>query len=396
MDPRYVEGYVLYVRRGRLEAVPFDARRLKVTGEPVVVIADVMQFLNSGSVLDTGCAQVAVSSEGTLVYVSGGIVPDPPGSLHWLDRQGRVVETLPLPPGNYSGPKLSPDGRRVVYVKSGPDWSLWNYDIARRTSDPIPTRGADPQYPMWFPDSQEVLYTDWVRLYRVRVDGRGEAAQIPTGSVYPSGTPWEYPGPPVPGGLTFMILVEPPVGETGASIYLLDLGRDPPARTLVLAPPATTRVINRRREGLMFPSVSPDGQWLTYGSDESGAFAVYVCRYPGFRDKVRISPTAGRAPVWRRDGRELFYLRQTPEPALMAVDVDTVAGTFGPARELFRLPAGFWWGTQAVPAYDVSQDGQRFLFARRFPEPAPPPPSEMHVVYNWFEELKAKVPTGWR
>jgi hypothetical protein len=114
------------------------------------------------------------------------------------------------------------------------------------------------------------------------------------------------------------------------------------------------------------------------------------------RDKQRISPTSGLAPVWRRDGRELFYLQESPQATLMAVTVNPDTGSLGVPRVLFRLPDGFHWGTFAVPAYDAAPDGQRFLFVRRYTHPIPPPPSQMRVVFNWFEELKGKVPRGRR
>lgn len=83
---------------------------------------------------------------------------------------------------------------------------------------------------------------------------------------------------------------------------------------------------------------------------------------------------------------------------MMAVDVPRDPGTkWSPPRVLFDLAAGLHSGTRIVPAYDVSPDGQRFIFVRRPPQANPPPPSEIHIVVNWFEELRAKVPrTGAR
>jgi eukaryotic-like serine/threonine-protein kinase len=135
---------------------------------------------------------------------------------------------------------------------------------------------------------------------------------------------------------------------------------------------------------LSWPALSPDGHWLTYVSNESGHNDVYVQRFPELGDRQQLSRDGGRAPVWRRDGRELFYVEERTG-TLMATDV-RLGGRFSAGE----LRGGLHSLTSCVPAYDVSPDGERFLFVRC--DLTPIPPSQMQVVLNWFEELKAKVP----
>jgi serine/threonine-protein kinase len=311
--------------------------------------------------------------------------------LVWLDRTGATVDTLPIPDAPYSAPRLSPDGQRIAYARTGLSQSLWQYDLVRQVPTRILIHEPEAWQPMWSADGRRLLYSDERRLFTVPVDGATSSVAVPGGESE-AAIVREYPGPALPGRDAFLISRS----ERGVySVWLLELSEGRAVRTpvLKLTDPADE---SGRLSGITYPAVSPDGRWLAYASTESGPFAVHVCRFPSMRDKQRLSSTSGRAPVWRRDGRELFYLRTSPQAALMALTVNPDTGSFGPPHILFTLPEGLHSGTFAVPAYDAAPDGQRFLFVRRPTSPIPPPPSEMRVVFNWFEELKAKVPTGRR
>ena len=131
--------------------------------------------------------------------------------------------------------------------------------------------------------------------------------------------------------------------------------------------------------------VSPDGHWLAYTSSESGTFENYVRPFTpdapaGTGAKFMVSKGGGALPLWRPDGKELFYLSLTNQ--VMAVDIDTSKGfQAGTPRRMFASPV------VAAPTvrWDVSPDGKRFLFAA--------PPSATHVipftvVLNWAAGLK--------
>jgi hypothetical protein len=129
------------------------------------------------------------------------------------------------------------------------------------------------------------------------------------------------------------------------------------------------------------PTLSPDGRWLAYVSNESGRYEVYVQSYPGPGARLQVSTDGGRAPLWSADGRQLFY-RYADQ--MMAVPV--AAGPSFSAGKPRLLFEGRYAG-----GYDVSPDGRRFLMIRIEEESADK--TELHVVLNWFEELKRLVPT---
>ncbi|MEW6363836.1 MAG: hypothetical protein AB1714_04265 [Acidobacteriota bacterium] len=104
---------------------------------------------------------------------------------------------------------------------------------------------------------------------------------------------------------------------------------------------------------------SPDGRWIAFHSDETNRAEVYVVPFSPTGERWQISTRGGVQPLWRRDGRELFYLDR--DGNLMSVEVHTER-TFaaGTPRLLFRTALGF--PDFSVEDYGVTADGQRFLF----------------------------------
>jgi len=135
------------------------------------------------------------------------------------------------------------------------------------------------------------------------------------------------------------------------------------------------------------PKFSPDGNWLAYCSDESGRREIYVQPYPGPGGKRQISTEGGQEPVWNPRGGELFYRSGT---RIMAVDIDTESSfSAGKSRMLFDGP--YLPTSASFPHYDVSPDGGRFLMLKPVESQASAP-TQIHIVLNWFEELKQKAP----
>ena len=162
-------------------AVPFDARRLQVSGAPVGLIADVMQAANIQPIqIDTGAGQFAVSDSGSLVYASGGVYAQDRWSLVWVDRTGRS-EALRVAPGSYIAPRLSPDGRRVAFNSSTGDWDLWTYDIPRGIAARVPMDG-DQSGVLWTPDGSRLTFSSAVEgrraFFSIDPDGSGSAEPL--------------------------------------------------------------------------------------------------------------------------------------------------------------------------------------------------------------------------
>ena len=130
--------------------------------------------------------------------------------------------------------------------------------------------------------------------------------------------------------------------------------------------------------------ISPNGQWMAYISNESGEFQVYVTSFPKPGSRHLISTDGGRQPVWAPNGKELFY---RIGDQIMVVDI-TTDPVFSAATPEVAVQGRYEGPQRVSPSYDITSDGQRFVVVKMDEESVP-----IHVVLNWFEELKRLVPT---
>ena len=151
---------------------------------------------------------------------------------------------------------------------------------------------------------------------------------------------------------------------------------------------SSSKLLLRGKYNELFPQISPEGRWLAYRSNESGRDEIYVRPFPDVDSggPWRVSTSGGSYPLWSPDGKELYYISSS---AIMAVSVETEP-TFkpGPPRSLFQNK---YWGN-----FDIHPDGKRFLMLRtsetantESTEKAAP---KINIVFNWFEEVKQRVP----
>ena len=383
-DGRYVStGHVIYVRLGTMMAVPFDPVRLAVTGGATGVIDGVMQAADRGRsyISNTLAGQFTVSDTGALVYLTGGAVTAADRLLAWVDRHG-ASQALAAPPRSYSGPRLSPDGRRVVVYTLGPHL-VWSVDIPRGALSPVTVDGPS-DHGVFSPDGKRIVFRSAAggsegNLYWKAADGSGAAERLTTSARSQTPSSWS------PDGTTLAFVEE---GES-QGFFQFDI------RVLSMNDRSTRAVIHTAANEVT-PEFSPDGQWLAYVSNESGRHEVYVQPYPGPGERHLISTNGGEQPAWSENGRELFYvqggLMNPPAgvPTLMSVKVETTrAFRAGTPEVVFESPdLSTPWGRN----YDVAPDGQRLLLTLKKEPTTNPAPTQMIFVQHWFEELKRLVP----
>jgi len=374
---RYVPtGHLLFVRGGTLLAVPFDAERLRVTGEQVIMAEGILHNASNG------IAQFAVSDEGTLVYVSGDKwTGQAECDLVWVDRNG-AEESLGLPVRYYGLPSLSPDGKRlaVSVIVEGND-TILVYELPQGRPTSLTLQVGREFGPIWTPDGQHVTYTaissdQPPNVHWKMADGSGPP-EVLRRSAHP-----EFPNSWSPDGkvLAFTVSSIEPGSFLGQSdIWLLPASDKRPAEPWFESP--------SDEFGATF---SPEGRLIAYTSNESGNNQVYLRPYPGPIGQITVSSNGGAEPRWAKSGQELFY---RDGDKLLAVDVHTEPHiTVGTPIVLFK-GSYLQGGSADVPAnYDVSADGQLFLMIKPQEEKSEPI-TRLHVVTNWFAELKAKVPT---
>jgi Tol biopolymer transport system component len=149
-----------------------------------------------------------------------------------------------------------------------------------------------------------------------------------------------------------------------------------------LAPGAKPSVF--AKEGIKEPIArfSPDGRWIAYNSYESGVSRVYVAPFPEGAGRWQVSTADGYEPRWRADGKAIFYVGG--DDVLYEAAVSTAGGfQVGAVEALFKpgeMPQVAEWH------YDVSPDGNRFLFVVR--AETEPKTSAVTLVTNWSRNLR--------
>ncbi len=336
-------GYLLFVRDGVLFAQPFDEKRLQVR-EDAVPVADSVQF-NVG----TGGAPFSVSQTGVLVYAEQR---EAARQLVWLDHVGTPSVVQPSFQSSVRPQfSLAPDGRRLAHLRLDPvaaSSDVWVMDIARGSSERSTSDPAWDQFPLWSPDGRSILF----RSVRKGVGGLYEKDAA--------------------GGSTEKLALEWSGDQqsetpTKSDLFILPLTGDRKPAAFLQTP------FNEHSARF-----SPDGGFVAYVSDESGADEVYVTRSPQPTERWRVSTRGGAMPQWNPDGRTLYYL--APDGIMMAVARDAQGG-FGnaEARRLFAAPG-------RIVAYAVAADGQRFLASIASGSEGTVP--GFTVVLNWAAGLQ--------
>jgi Tol biopolymer transport system component len=375
-------GHLVFARRGALYAVAFDVRRLEAIGRVVPVVQDVATDETSG------VAQYGVASNGTLAYVQGATTRDADRrALVRASREG-VTSALSTELRNYALPRVSPDGHRLaVEVRQiGSHPEIWIMDLATGSATQLTFDGDENRYPVWTRDSREVLFRSKrdgkFAIYRQAADGAGEAVRVLEGTdqLVPTDVFGEN------------LLLYQDTGEGGTrDIFTFDL--DHPGSAAPFLATAANEYGAR---------ASPDGAWIAYVSvNGAGDARVYVRPYSSKGGGQRaLSEGAGVAPVWSRNGEEVFFLAGPPAH-MMSVAVQATATTITPGRprEMFDaqkllLDVGELFSTAT---YDVAPNGDGFVGSQQ-PSATPtgdaaPPRPKVRVVLNWTEELKRLVPT---
>jgi Tol biopolymer transport system component/predicted Ser/Thr protein kinase len=353
---------LLFLRERTLMAQPFDPVRLKLTGDPAPATEPQIGVFGS-------YAYFTASENGALVYRGGA------GGLSryvWYDRQGKNVGRAGEP-GDYGSVALSPDGLRAA-VQSNRDRNVdvWLLDLSRDAATRLTFDPAAELTPIWSPDGRYVYYLNarTAEIQQKQSNGVGEEQAV-----------IKTDNPPVPLDISRdgkFLLYSLTGNAATLDLWTLPLAGDRKPEPFLV----TNRMENQAR-------FSPDGRWVVYASDESGRSEIYVQPFPPTRDgggKWMISNGGGVQPLWRRDGREIFYLG--PNGEAMAADVETGA-TFKPGipKPLFIAPVfgGAGGVGTRTSRWAVSSDGQRFLIESSLGATNSAP---VTVVLNWQTTLK--------
>ena len=369
-------GHLVYtqVTTGILMAVSFDLAELQVTGRPVPVLEEGTRFsfpLSRGD--------YALSRSGVLSYVPGQGGDN--SKLVWVGREGK--ETLISDEEQeYSRPRLSPDGKQILLSRNH---TTVIYDLEQDSLSPLLVeaklegkpnlagRSSLVRSAIWTRDGKKITFLNWLE---------GKIQQLPTDRSSPPQQLTEFdleadfhdslPSSWSPNGQLAFHLGR----GNDWDIYVLDRAGGEEPQPLIASPGHECCAV-----------FSPDGHWLAYVALEQGRNQVFVRPFPQLDVTFLVSEeeSGGGEPVWSPDGKELFY---RSGKRMLVVPIQTEPAFHqGRPEVLFEGSYRSHTTLPGLQQYDISPDGQRFLMLKKDETPA-----QIHVVLNWFEELKRLVP----
>lgn len=357
-------GYLLFIRNESLMGQPFNPAKLQTTDDAIALATGV------GPVASFSLAQISVSNTGILVYQSAG---KPTRQLVWMDRTGKIVGSLGQP-ANWGPPRISPDAKYVAVGKPDPVTEkpvIWILDAEGHESQftEIPRTGSVS--PVWSPDGSKLAFANdqsgVFDLYIQPVTTQGKAELVYRSASIKHPDDWSHDG-------KFLLFSEflPGMSSGVFALNIADRKADAIVDTI-------------HYEG--YPSLSPDGKWLAYQSNESGLDAVYVEPFDNglsggdTRPLSTISSGGGGLPRWRHDSGELYYETQPGRIYAVTVHPNGAAFAFDAPHELFHTrPLPKTWNL-----YDVAPDGQRFLMNVPMEWPSA---SDIIVTTSWTKALQ--------
>jgi eukaryotic-like serine/threonine-protein kinase len=353
-------GYLLFVRDENLMAQAFDVARLTLSGHAFSVASGLGRRTNN-------YAAFSLSERGGLAYHA----VDFKMRLVWFDRSGHEIETLAVPPARLGDPVISADGHQILFSRMNPetetpDIFLYNdqHDVSRVTSDP-----GFNVLPIWSADAARVIYRSNRNgpgdLYVKSLTGSGKEELLLRNAARKDPTDWSPDGR--------FILYDTYVGD--------DPSRESDMWVLPLFDDRKPNPYQRKTFSAWGGRFSPDGHWVAYASDEHGKENVYIQAFPATGVSYRISRQGGWQPVWRRDGRELFYLATDGTLMAAAVSAHDDIVEAGVPIPLFRPTVR---STLLRNHFDVAPNGDRILINTPVQDEATAP---ITVVLNWTAAL---------
>jgi Tol biopolymer transport system component len=364
LDPA---GYLIYSDGDQLLAVAFDTEQGEVTGQPLMI----QSGIDESDLLESASLPMTVSTNSILAYQAFG---DESRTSHVVElvRYDLNGERGAVIAAGIRDPALSPDGRWIAGNRTAPENSFWLLDLQAGTETKFVFDTSRNFMPVWSPDGQRIVFASnrdgRYDLYVKPANGStGEELLLSTeGTSLP--TSWSRDG---------QLVLYQHLGENAnEDLWILPMHEagDP---QLYLGTDA------EEIQG----QFSPDGNWIAYCSNESGAWEIYVQPYPVTGGKWLVSADGGTQPRWQGDGKRLFYLSR--DDYIVAVDIETSGDALRASTPapLFHIPNPPGDASN-TDEFVVSRDGKTFYATVNVDDEDKNRARRILVVVNWSRELE--------
>ena len=378
-------GHLVYMNQGTLFAVRFDLDRLEIIGPAAPAIEGIATIQAS-----VGGAQLAVSADGTIVYVPG-IVSAVATPIDWLTRDGKT-SPLRADKADWANPRFSPDGQKLaIDISDGQQRDVWVYDVTRGTLTQLTFDAANDAKPVWTPDGRRIVFaSDRAKpgaenLYWVSADGTGQVSRLTDSPNFQ----WPHSWHP---SARFLAFTETR-GATGADLMILPMEGDATRGWT----PGTPTVFLGTKASEGAPTFSPDGRFIAYTSTAGSggsSYDIYVRPFQGSGGPWRVSTTGGIYSEWSATTHELLfanYLDPTPSK-IMAAPYAVVGDSFQAETPKVWSSTSVQRATPFNSAYDLHPDGKR-IAAAAVVDQSGIVQDKVVFVFN-FAEYLAKIAPG--
>ncbi|HEX6657373.1 MAG TPA: hypothetical protein VF065_04780, partial [Ilumatobacter sp.] len=296
-----------------------------------------------------------------------------------IDRSGTVAP-LGLPPGAYEYPRVSPDGKRLAVGVEGAEPVILLYDMSRSSALRRLTFGGKNRLPIWTANSKRVVFQSDrdgdLGIFWQALDGTAVAERLTTAAAGEAHVPESWHP-------SLDIMLFSVIKGTEHTLWTYSL------RDRKMAPFAGVRSVTPI-DGVF----SPDGKWIAYSSsrDPMSLAMVSVQPFPAtgaIHEPVRKDSDQPHQPLWSPGGKELIF---NSRPASLDVIGFNAQQTekFGNPTE---IPRRFTTGPPTMRRpFDMTPDGKFIGLIAPGDTSGTNSSSQINVVLNWFEELKARVP----
>jgi Tol biopolymer transport system component len=250
---------------------------------------------------------------------------------------------------------LDPTDEKLVFEVADVESYVWMYDIPNGRGRRLP--GRRTRAPVWSNDGEMVGYCDdsggTLRIESVSGIAMGRSA-IPnewSGRI----SSWS------PDDRVLAVSGRPE--GLSQRVGFLDLETGTPAW------------VDSAGSTQAMPTFSPDGKWVTYSSNETGTWEIWIRSYPDGSVARQISDGCGLETVWTPSG-EIIY-RRGDRWMSVAITTEPTLSWSAP-RQAFETDFIDTLGR----SFDVSSDGQSLYVVK---QPNPPDGTRLHVVTGWAE-----------
>jgi serine/threonine-protein kinase len=347
-------GHLVFATSEGILASRFDPASLELTG-PLLEINDQAAFHPM-----IGLVQLAVAGNGTMAHLPP-VATGNARELVQLDSTG-TERTLATGPFLFRNMDLDKTGRQMaVTVLDGIRSDVWISPLAEPSLTRFTFAGFNIE-PRWTPDGASVTFASNrdgpFNIYQKSATGGGPAERLISSDLH------QYPQAWSPDGRTLLYVEAHP--DTGYDLWLLNAEEADRPRTPFLCSP----------DNEVLATLSPDGRWLAYQSDDTGGWEVYVRSFPEGNGPWQVSERGGSQPFWSSDGTLLYYW---DFPRLVVQKVGSSTGLVLGTRQTLM-------NRQDLDKICPLPTGHRFLAIREMAQD--PHLTEIRVVLGWSNELE--------